>query len=197
MDRFSNTFEALLAALADAVKQLGEGSQQPWARTRVEEAKQEFVNCCDVMCFHMKQAVEIIRQEMVQQLSSSGQTHATAMDAEQVRQILDAAEVFAAQLRDPVAAAAAATAAAGATAVATAAAAAAVAAAGRSGPAGSGPYMMAPPAAQLPHPGATDPAAAAASAVQSGAVGVVGYPQPPPPQQQQYQQGMGVYNAYM
>lgn len=41
--------QALLAALADAVKQLGEGGQYPQSRQRVEEAKQDFISCCDVM----------------------------------------------------------------------------------------------------------------------------------------------------
>ncbi|GIM01629.1 hypothetical protein Vretimale_6412 [Volvox reticuliferus] len=101
MDRFTNAFEALLAALADAVKQLGEGSQQPWARTRVEEAKQDFVNCCDVMCFQLKQAMEMIRQEMLQHVPSAGLPQAPVLDSERVRKVLDAAEAFVAQLRDP------------------------------------------------------------------------------------------------
>ncbi len=35
------------------MKQLGEGNQQQQTRVRVEEAKQDFISCCDVICFQL------------------------------------------------------------------------------------------------------------------------------------------------
>ncbi|GLI66792.1 hypothetical protein VaNZ11_010765 [Volvox africanus] len=214
MDRFTNAFEALLAALADAVKQLGEGSQQPWARTRVEEAKQDFVNCCDVMCFQLKQAMEMIRQEMLQYVPSAGLPQAPGPDSERVRQVLDAVEAFAAQLRDPAVVpstaggglvmpvASAAAAAAVAVAVATTPAAQTMAAAGFGPEFSSGMYSgtvlpaaAAAAAATTVGTLAPSPSAASALATQSVAVaaaGTLGHV----PQQQQYQQGMGGYGPY-
>ncbi|GIL65242.1 hypothetical protein Vafri_19056 [Volvox africanus] len=202
MDRFTNAFEALLAALADAVKQLGEGSQQPWARTRVEEAKQDFVNCCDVMCFQLKQAMEMIRQEMLQYVPSAGLPQAPALDSERVRQVLDAAEAFTAQLRDPAVARAPCT---GGLVMPAASAAAAVAAtpavptmsAAGFGHVSSGMYSgtALPAAAATTTVGTVAPPLSAASATQSVAVAAAG-PLGHAPQQQQYQQGMGGYGPY-
>ncbi|GFR45715.1 hypothetical protein Agub_g7127 [Astrephomene gubernaculifera] len=103
MDRLTATYEALLAAVADAAKQLGEGTQQPSTRIRVEEARQDFINCCDVMCFQLKQSADVIRQEMVAAMPPSqrpAQDAAPQMDPTQVRQALEVAQLFAEQLRN-------------------------------------------------------------------------------------------------
>lgn len=65
--------QALLQSLSDAVKQLGEGNQQQQTRVRVEEAKQDFISCCDVICF------QVVRPKLKACGTRTGRTYASSL----------------------------------------------------------------------------------------------------------------------
>lgn len=95
MERFSNTFEALLQSLSDAVKQLGEGNQQQQTRVRVEEAKQDFISCCDVICFQVKQAMDVIKTEAGQPSANT----VTEAEAEAMQHLVESSQAFTGRLQ--------------------------------------------------------------------------------------------------